>query len=110
MLASILLVGFAHVPILREVASFLIIEDSLEPAAAIVPLGGHIPFREIEAARLYRAGWAPRVVLVRGARREDLKTLKNMGIEVAGTWKARKRSRAVQHVASHGEKRETAEG
>ena len=56
LLVSIALVGFAHVPILREMASFLIIEDSLEPAAAIVALGGVPPFREIEAARLYRAG------------------------------------------------------
>ena len=56
LLAAMLLVGFAHVPILREMASFLIIEDSLEPAAAIVALGGVPPFREIEAARLYRAG------------------------------------------------------
>ena len=40
LLASIALVGFAHVPIPREIASFLIIEDSLAPAAAIVALGG----------------------------------------------------------------------
>ena len=71
LLAAIVLAGFAHVPILREVASFLITEDSLEPAAAIVVFGGHLPFREMEAARLYRAGWAPEVVIVRGARREE---------------------------------------
>jgi len=86
LLVSIALVGFAHVPILREMASFLIIEDSLEPAAAIVALGGDPPFREMEAARLYRAGWAPRVVIVRAARREELKALQNMGIEVGETW------------------------
>jgi len=86
LLAGMLLVGIAHVPILREIASFLIIEDSLEPAAAIVALGGVPPFREMEAARLYHAGWAPRVVIVRGARREELKALQNMGIEVGETW------------------------
>ena len=90
LLVGVALVAFAHVTILREVASFLIIEDSLEPAAAIVALGGEPPFREMEAARLYRAGWAPRVVIVRGARREDLKALQNMGIEGAGSWEARK--------------------
>ena len=58
LLAGLLLVGFAHVPILREIASFLITEDSLQPAAAIVALGGDPPFREMEAAKLYRAGWA----------------------------------------------------
>ena len=86
LLAGMLLVGVAHVPILREVAAFLIIEDSLEPAAAIVALGGDPPFREMEAAKLYRAGWASRVVIVRAARREELKALQNMGIEVGETW------------------------
>ena len=86
LLVGMLLVGFAHVPILREIASFLITEDTLEPAAAIVALGGEPPFREMEAAKLYRAGWAPRVVIVRGARREELKALQNMGIEVGERW------------------------
>jgi uncharacterized SAM-binding protein YcdF (DUF218 family) len=80
------LVGFAHVSILREVASFLITEDSLEPATAIVILGGHLPFREMEAARLYRAGWAPGVVLVRGARREEWKALQDLGIRLTEGW------------------------
>src|SRR5438093_11578004 len=74
LVAAMLLAGFAHVPILREIASFLIIEDSLEPAAAIVSLGGegNPPWREIEAARLYHAGWAPRIVIVRGSRQQGL--------------------------------------
>ena len=45
--------------------SFLVVEDRLRPAAAIVALGGDPPFREMEAVRLYRAGWVPRVVIVR---------------------------------------------
>ena len=86
LLAGVLLVGFAHVPILREVASFLITENSLEPAAAIVPLGGQTPFREMEAARLYRAGWAPLIVLVPGARREEAHALQDLGIDVSESW------------------------
>ena len=86
LLAGLLLVGFAHAPILREIASFLITEDTLEPAAAIVALGGDPPFREMEAVRLYRAGWAPRVVIVRGARREESKSLQDMGIDVGERW------------------------
>jgi len=86
LLAGMLLVGVAYVPLLREVAAFLIIEDSLQPAAAIVALGGDPPFREMEAAELYRAGWASRVVIVRAVRREELKALQNMGIEVGETW------------------------
>ncbi len=86
LLVSIVLVGIAHVPILREVASFLIIEDSLAPAAAIVALGGDPPFREMEAAKLYRAGWAPRVVIVRGARREESNAFEQLGIAVQERW------------------------
>jgi len=86
LLAAMLLVVFAHVPILRALGSFLIIEDPLRPAAAIVALGGDPPFREMEAATLYRAGWAPRVVIVRGARREESKALQDLGIDVGETW------------------------
>ena len=53
-IAGMLLAGFGRVPVLREIASFLIVEDSLQSAAAIVALGGQTPFREIEAAKLYR--------------------------------------------------------
>jgi uncharacterized SAM-binding protein YcdF (DUF218 family) len=72
LIAATLLTGFGRVPILREIARFLIVEDSLEPATAIVSLGGEgkPPFREIEAARLYRHGWAPLVVIVRGTHHE----------------------------------------
>jgi uncharacterized SAM-binding protein YcdF (DUF218 family) len=86
MLATIVLVGAAHAPILREIASFLIVEDSLRPAAAIVALGGGTPFRETEAATLYRAGWAPFVVIVRGVRREEAKALQDLRIEVKEGW------------------------
>ncbi|HEX2522099.1 MAG TPA: ElyC/SanA/YdcF family protein, partial [Terriglobia bacterium] len=37
-------------------------------------------------ARLYRAGWAPGVVLVRGARREEWKALQDLRIEVKEGW------------------------
>jgi uncharacterized SAM-binding protein YcdF (DUF218 family) len=67
LVAGLLLAGFASGPILRGIALFLIVEDPLEHAAAIVPLAGQTPFREMEAAKLYRAGWAPRVVIMRDA-------------------------------------------
>ena len=62
LVAGFLLAGFASGPILRGFAAFLIVEDPLEHAAAIVPLGGQTPFREMEAAKLYGAGLAPQVV------------------------------------------------
>jgi uncharacterized SAM-binding protein YcdF (DUF218 family) len=86
--AATLLAGFGRVSILREIAAFLSVEDSLEPAAAIISLGGEgkPPFREIEAARLYRAGWAPLVVIVRGARYQDAQQLQDLGNEAKQPW------------------------
>ena len=83
---SIVLVGIAHVPILREVASFLIIEDSLAPAAAIVALGGDPPFREIEAAKLYHEGWAPLIFIVPEAASDESKALAQLGIKKVPDW------------------------
>ena len=85
-MAATLLGGFGHVPILREIASFLIIEDSLQPAAAIVALGGQTPFREIEAARLYHAGLAPVVILVREARSAEWEALQHLGVKKVHEW------------------------
>ena len=86
LLAGMLLVGVAYVPLLREVAAFLIIEDSLQPAAAIVALGGDPPFREMEAAKLYRAGWASKVIVVPGALWEEQQALSELGISVPEGW------------------------
>ena len=86
MTAVVVLFALGRVPLLRVIAAFLIIEDSLAPAAAIVALGGEPPFREMEAAKLYREGWAPRVVIVRGVRGEESKTLQDLGIAVAERW------------------------
>ena len=86
LLVVIVLVGFAHASLFRGVASFLIVEDPLEHAAAIVVLGGQLPFREMEAAKLYRDGWAPLLVIVRGARREEAKALEHLRIKVTEGW------------------------
>ena len=86
LLAGVALVAFAHAAILREIGAFLIFEDSLRPAAAIIALGGGPPFREMEAARLYGDGWASRVVVVRGARREESKAFQDLGIAVSEVW------------------------
>ena len=86
LIGVVLLFAVGLAPLLRLMGSFLVVEDRLQPVAAIVALGGGPPFREMEAAKLYRAGWAPRVVIVRGARREESKTLQDMGIEVGERW------------------------
>jgi uncharacterized SAM-binding protein YcdF (DUF218 family) len=85
-LGGLLLAGFAHVPILRGIASFLIVEDPLQPATAIVPLAGQTPFREMEAAKLYHAGWAPAVIVVREVSNTERQALEELGISIPHGW------------------------
>lgn len=84
-LTLLLLIG-SHVWLLRAMASILIAEDPLAPAAAIVVLAGHPPFREMEAAELYRAGWAPRVVVLREVLWEEEQAFAQLGIAVPERW------------------------
>jgi len=63
------LVGTVHAArhaILRGLGAFLVTEDALVHADAIVVLGGASLERGAEAARLYRAGWAPAVYCTSG--------------------------------------------
>jgi uncharacterized SAM-binding protein YcdF (DUF218 family) len=46
-----------------NVGRWLVVEDPLEKTAAIAVLSGRMPSRALEAARLYRAGYAPEVWL-----------------------------------------------
>ncbi len=68
MVASALaaLVIIERVPIMRALGWILVVDDPLEPASAILVLGGGAPYRALEAAALYSDGWARRVVLVPG--------------------------------------------
>ncbi len=57
-LSALLVLG---VWVLHGLARWLVVADPLMPARALVVLGGHTPFRAMEAASLYREGWAPEV-------------------------------------------------
>lgn len=62
--AIALLIAIATImALLLNVGRWLVVEDPLEKANAIVVLSGRIPIRALEAARLYQAGWAPQVWL-----------------------------------------------
>ncbi len=86
LLVGILLVAFAPAPILRQVAAFLVIEDPLRPALAIVALAGQTPFREMEAARLYHTGLAPQVIIVGVGPSAESKALEEQGFKIPQTW------------------------
>ncbi|MEO7156470.1 MAG: YdcF family protein [Vicinamibacterales bacterium] len=50
---------------LSRLGSWLVVEDPLEKSDAILVLGGTRFERPLEAVDLYRAGWAPRIFLMR---------------------------------------------
>lgn len=64
------------------VGRWLVVEDPLEKAKAIVVLSGAMPLRAIEAGKLYREGYAPEIWLTHSV--EPGETLGEMGIPFAG--------------------------
>jgi uncharacterized SAM-binding protein YcdF (DUF218 family) len=64
------------------VGRWLVVEDPLAKARAIVVLSGSMPLRAVEAAKLYREGYAPEIWLTHSA--EPGETLEKMGIPFAG--------------------------
>ena len=86
LVAFVTLLVLGHRPLLRALGTYLVVEDSLEPAAAIVVTGGHTPFRAMEAANLYHQRWAPRVVLIRSYMWPEDRALQMLGIFVPQEW------------------------
>ena len=70
-----------HPIVLRSVGTYLVVEDVLEPASAILVLSGRAPLRALEAARLYKDGWAPKIILSQSLRGEDFYALESLGID-----------------------------
>jgi len=69
------------VVIFLGVGPWLVVEDPLVKARAIVVLSGAMPLRAIEAAKLYRKGYAPEIWLTHST--EPGETLEEMGIPFA---------------------------
>ncbi len=66
----------------RGLGQWLVVADPMEPARAIVVLSGRAPFRAMEAAAIYRAGWAPEIWLTAEARTPEEVALDRLGIQV----------------------------
>ena len=64
------------------IGRWLVMEDPLEKARAIVVLSGAMPARAIEAGKLYREGYAPEIWLTHSL--EPTETLAEMGIPFTG--------------------------
>jgi len=78
----IILAYLAHPIILRSVGEYLVVEDTLQTAEAIVVLNGSAPLRVLEAARLYKEGWAPKIILSQALRRGDFYAFEALDIKI----------------------------
>lgn len=82
-LAVVTIVLFVqHVAVLTWVGTLLVVEDELVEADVILPLAGGTLDREIEAAELFRQGFAPRIVLTREPELPTLAYLEERGIHL----------------------------
>ena len=73
---------FGALAVFFGVGRWLVVEDPLEKSQAIVVLSGRLPVRALEAAKIYRGGYAPQVWLTRIEEPEA--SLKQMGINFVG--------------------------
>jgi uncharacterized SAM-binding protein YcdF (DUF218 family) len=73
---------FMSLFIFLNVGRWLSVEDPLEKAGAIAVLSGRMPERALEAARIYKAGYAPEVWLTYS--REPGATLQKLSVPYTG--------------------------
>jgi len=79
--AAALLLGGSYA--LVHLGTFLAREDPLTKADAIFVFAGTVAERAMEAADLYREGYAPRIVVTRGPRSGAMVRLEQQGIFIA---------------------------
>jgi uncharacterized SAM-binding protein YcdF (DUF218 family) len=82
LLVSVVVSTALGVWIVREVGGWLVTSDPLEPAWAVVVLAGHMPVRAMEAALIYREGWAREVWITGTAVEPEEQALRNLRISV----------------------------
>jgi len=66
--------------VLVACGDYLISEGALNKADAILVLSGGVPERMLEAADLYKAGYAPRLILTKGEEPENQSLLRSLGV------------------------------
>ncbi len=81
-LVALVVLASAAVVVFRGIGRWLVVQDALEHSDAIVVLSGGMPYRALEAAKIYRQGMAPRVWITRPANPGD--ALGKMGISFEG--------------------------
>ena len=73
---------FSLLTIFLNLGRWLVVEDPLSHASAIAVLSGRMPTRALEAARLYRSGYAPQVWLTHST--EPSATLAKLSVPYTG--------------------------
>ena len=73
---------FSLLTIFLNLGRWLVVEDPLSHASAIAVLSGRMPARALEAARLYRSGYAPEVWLTHST--EPGATLSKLSVPYTG--------------------------
>lgn len=81
-LLTIVIALLAFMVVFLGIGRWLVLEDPLEKAQAIVVLSGRMPMRAKEAARLYNAGYASQIWLTRAV--EPAASLQEMHIAFIG--------------------------
>lgn len=81
-LVALLVLAVVATPLLGTAGRFLVEENPLQHADAIVVLTGSYPDRILEAVALFREGWAPRIILCREPENAGFRKLQNLGVKV----------------------------
>ena len=92
---ALLVLAAVALPLLGAAGRFLVEDDPLQHADAIVVLTGSYPDRILEAAALFREGWAPRITLCREPENAGFRKLESLGVKVPRMFELN-RSVAVQ--------------
>jgi len=80
LLGLMLYVG--HPFLFKAIGRYLVTENPLQKADAIVVLSGDSIARTLEAVRLYQDGWAPRIILTHQVLPKGYEALQRLGIKV----------------------------
>jgi len=80
-IAALAIAAVVLIYALSHLGAWLLTDEPLRPARAIAVLGGGQAWRSIEAAQLYKAGWAHEVWLTRGRPNEIDRELASIGLE-----------------------------
>lgn len=70
----------------RNLGYWLVINEPLRHSQAIVVIGGQVPFRAMEAGRLWHEGWAPEVWLTHPGRDANDIALAKLGIPISNEY------------------------